>query len=822
MQQHWRLFTTTLFSIILLTNTNAQIKWDNGGGDSLWTTATNWDSDLVPTSTDDVILDNTNVSGGYVVILNAVSIDTVHSLQIGYSGNVNTIELDISDSTTNVLTLKDGGTTALHISDGGVLKNLSASSTRGIRLLSASDVFKMSGTGRYIHATTTTGSAIPQLTSGTTSSNYNFAATSVFENQSGTTASIDSIPVYGIYEYNVSVTKSAGTSLTINGNLLVDQGTFGVSASTTNTFTIAGNVTIANGATFRGSTTGTSTIKVTGNVTGAGTFQGSSSSGTTNITVGSDISTLISFGTGTTSITFSGGTSSVNFSPANASTPTIKNMTIASGKTVTFNPANNINLSVATGNTVTVAGTLNLGTHTLVGAGNLTVTGTLGIGNATGVNGNITLSGTKIYTGATFLYNGTSSQATGTLLPSSIAGLTINNSNGVTLSQNTTITGTLTLTSGKILIGTNNLTVGSAGTISGASSSSYVNTNSSGFLIRNSVATASVPFTVGTASSYTPVSVSCGGIPDNFSVRVQSSFTHTPPDTSNIVNLEWIINETFQGGSNAALAFQWNSSDQKSGFSTSNPVVLGYYTGTQWTESNASLSGSDPYTATASGLSLFSNTEYVIGNSGALPIQLALFTANVQNAHDVNLQWTTISETNNYGFYVERKAQHESSFQTVSDLIPGAGTSLEEHTYNWTDGNIHPATYVYRLRQMDLNGDVSYSNEIRVVVSGVLDAGNAVELPREFSLKQNYPNPFNPSTVIRYQLPVGQDNILSYRVSLKVYNMLGEVVATLVDGVMEAGYKSAELSASQLASGVYFYTLRAGNFTETKKLLLLK
>jgi hypothetical protein len=90
------------------------------------------------------------------------------------------------------------------------------------------------------------------------------------------------------------------------------------------------------------------------------------------------------------------------------------------------------------------------------------------------------------------------------------------------------------------------------------------------------------------------------------------------------------------------------------------------------------------------------------------------------------------------------------------------------------------------------------------------------ELPRTYELHQNYPNPFNPTTTIRYELPVR-----SY-VTLKVFNILGEEVATLVDGVEEAGFRSAQLDAGNLASGVYFYRLRSTDFIETRKLMVLK
>jgi hypothetical protein len=91
-----------------------------------------------------------------------------------------------------------------------------------------------------------------------------------------------------------------------------------------------------------------------------------------------------------------------------------------------------------------------------------------------------------------------------------------------------------------------------------------------------------------------------------------------------------------------------------------------------------------------------------------------------------------------------------------------------------------------------------------------------IELPKEFSLYQNYPNPFNPTTMIKYNLPV------TTTVKLVIYNILGQVVTTIVDGVQEAGYKSVEWSTNNFSSGVYFYKLTAGDYVETKKMLLIR
>jgi hypothetical protein len=115
--------------------------------------------------------------------------------------------------------------------------------------------------------------------------------------------------------------------------------------------------------------------------------------------------------------------------------------------------------------------------------------------------------------------------------------------------------------------------------------------------------------------------------------------------------------------------------------------------------------------------------------------------------------------------------------------------------------------------QVSGKGSVTISDPRKSIA---LEIGGQPMLPKEFGLQQNYPNPFNPSTTIKYDLPVDS------RVTLKVFNILGEEVVTLLDEPQKAGYRSITLNASNLASGVYFYRLRAGHFVASRKLLLLK
>ena len=143
---------------------------------------------------------------------------------------------------------------------------------------------------------------------------------------------------------------------------------------------------------------------------------------------------------------------------------------------------------------------------------------------------------------------------------------------------------------------------------------------------------------------------------------------------------------------------------------------------------------------------------------------------------------------------------------TKIGFVQGAGNSNSEKNYSFTDKDIAQGKIQYRLKQFDIDGQFSYSN--------IVEVNSAVAI--DFSLSQNYPNPFNPSTTINYSIPNAS------RVTLTVYDVTGRQVATLVDEVKEAGNYSHNFNASGLASGVYYYKVVAGKFTESRKMLLVK
>jgi photosystem II stability/assembly factor-like uncharacterized protein len=208
---------------------------------------------------------------------------------------------------------------------------------------------------------------------------------------------------------------------------------------------------------------------------------------------------------------------------------------------------------------------------------------------------------------------------------------------------------------------------------------------------------------------------------------------------------------------------------------------------------------------------------YIVGSPASImrkfnaivPVELASFTASVSGT-SVMLNWQTITEQNNSGFSIERKSTSEE--WRVLGFIEGYGTTTEIRNYTFADNNLAAGIYNYRLKQQDYNGSYKYYNLTSEVEIGT---------PENFSLSQNYPNPFNPETKINFALASAAN------VNLKVFDILGQEVALLVNSYLEPGMHSVKFDASSLNSGVYFYTIEAigidgKEFVSVKKMTLLK
>lgn len=196
-----------------------------------------------------------------------------------------------------------------------------------------------------------------------------------------------------------------------------------------------------------------------------------------------------------------------------------------------------------------------------------------------------------------------------------------------------------------------------------------------------------------------------------------------------------------------------------------------------------------------------------------VPVELASFQAISENGHII-LEWLTATESNNYGFEIQRRAAASLDWKTIG-FVQGKGTTTNAQQYRFVDDQIAAGSYYYRLKQIDFDGRFEFSAEIYV------DAA----MPRQFVLEQNHPNPFNPETMINYQIPPRSDG--SVMVELKIYNLLGDEVRTLVQKEQRAGYYSViwdgrDNHGVNVAAGTYVYRIQAGKFIKSHKMLLLR
>ena len=196
---------------------------------------------------------------------------------------------------------------------------------------------------------------------------------------------------------------------------------------------------------------------------------------------------------------------------------------------------------------------------------------------------------------------------------------------------------------------------------------------------------------------------------------------------------------------------------------------------------------------------------------GIVPVELSFFIAIVIN-NKVKLNWTTTTESNNYGFYIQRHSNVSSTWETIG-FVRGKGTTTVPQSYSFIDSDITSGTWFYRLQQQDIDGKIYHSEIMEVNLT----------IPTKFALYQNYPNPFNSSTIIKYELPVGE-----HQVRLIIYDLLGHQIRMLIDeenqqaGAYQISWDGRDDDGNAAASGVYFYRLQAGRQSFIKKLVLIE
>jgi hypothetical protein len=540
-----------------------------------------------------------------------------------------------------------GGTISETASDVDVVTRITLTGTTGTQTLESTGQtgtvnFNVAGSNAQcvVAATKTfTLSSTSTMTIGAGTSNPDFLISGSFLNQSSTSLTV----------------TSATIGVQSEGNYICNHGT-GASIATP-----LGVTTFNSGSTmtYRGSSSLTTPISLSGR-----TYH--------HLVIESTSGALSLTGTGGSSLIINGDLTigaNCTFNPNVTATPghSIKgNISIGSGGTLNYNPATagTINLNGSGTQTISVAGTFTTGsnatlavgasstidfgaTNAIAGSGTFTTASgsTLITANTSGINGSLSLTNRSLNAGTNYTFNNSvpSAQVTGAALTSA-NNIILNNSAGLTLSANTSITGTLTLTSGKLT--TNGFTLTLSNAVSGGTSSNYIVADATGTAIFNGVTTARL-FPLGTSAAYAPMTVTAGSS-TNYTAYVTGTSTWpgscTPTTTSQMVNLAWGLS-----GSNTPtqVVFQWPAASQAGSFDPATSCDLGRYNSScPYNVTNISAaSGSGPYTLTCTtGIGSTSNI-YVIGNQNAVYIAAPTVTTTVAASSITNTTASSGGET---------------------------------------------------------------------------------------------------------------------------------------------------------------------------------
>jgi hypothetical protein len=207
-----------------------------------------------------------------------------------------------------------------------------------------------------------------------------------------------------------------------------------------------------------------------------------------------------------------------------------------------------------------------------------------------------------------------------------------------------------------------------------------------------------------------------------------------------------------------------------------------------------------------------------------IPVELTSFTAEMAVDH-VLLRWTTQSETENLGFHVYRSDSQEGEYARINpQIIPGVGTTAERHDYEYRDYDVTPGrNYWYKLADVKYDGTLTFHGPASTLVTGI--NMQRQDAPMRYRLYSAHPNPFSSdrgqATALRYDLAKAG------HVTLKIYNVQGQVVRTLVDENREVGsysvlWNGTDGAGRKVASGVYVYTLKVNGFEASKKMTFMK
>ena len=423
----------------------------------------------------------------------------------------------------------------------------------------------------------------------------------------------------------------------------------------------------------------------------------------------------------------------------------VTNVTVPAG--TTYSPL--IDITTAAANNITIASGASLAFT--------------GANNALSIYGTLTNTGLFNPGGGKTVFAGSSQ----TIPVLTYAALQVNGGGSKTLAGAITVNGTLTLTNGYILTGTNNLTISSTGNIGGATINSFIVVNGTGGLVQNNIGsggrTGTIAFPVGiNTASYTPVYLNNStGVADNFKVRVINNIytsydagdnPTSSPLTVGEVGRTWLVTEGTPGGSNATLTLQWNSADGLNNFDNSNCALL-HYSGNKWHNISGTpgpAAGFDPYTLSAPGVTNFS--PFGIGSAAGsipLPLRLLSFTAT-RAGDDVTLNWATADEKGLQDFVVEQSEDAGIFTRKTTVWAKNSGSQINEYRFTCHIATMSTMHY-YRLRMEEADGTFTYSP-----ISSV--AGDDAGPANHFEV---YPNPgsgnnlfIHPTTTVTSELRI--------------------------------------------------------------------
>lgn len=341
----------------------------------------------------------------------------------------------------------------------------------------------------------------------------------------------------------------------------------------------------------------------------------------------------------------------------------------------------------------------------------------------------------------------------------------------------------LTVENGVLTLGNNSLTVNTITRDNAATG--YVITSGTGSLIVKNIGSTSVSVPLGTNLGYSPVAIANTGTSGDFSFSLKSGFDNPlPSNVTKSVNLQWNITP-LGSGANANLQFQWTAANHNAGFLTTDPVSVANYHNGAYIGYGATVTGTNPYVATVSGINQFS--PFVVINNGVLPLDLIVFEAKkvgTATNPQVNLSWKTTNEVNTLKFELLRKGS-QGNFAVIN--TQASKNTAGEHQYSFTDRTPLAGDNYYQLKQYDIDGKFTVS-EVRLVSVGEINTAFAA-----------YPNPTDGWITINHQL-------LTANAEVVVVDMQGRKQLTQP---ATKGESSTKVNLTALPKGLYMVSLVA-------------